>query len=48
MKSRLETRDLRQRFEERWLSGLRQQPEKAAMRETASEVRILPLSANRF
>ncbi len=31
-------------FWERWLSGLRQQPERVAMRETASEVRILPLS----
>src|SRR5262249_3103633 len=32
-------------FLERWLSGLRQRLEKAAMRPTASEVRILPLSA---
>ena len=31
-------------FLERWLSGLRQQPAKVAMRATASEVRILPLS----
>jgi hypothetical protein len=38
------TNFLEGQFLERWLSGLRQQSAKVAMRATASEVRILPLS----